>query len=129
MTQVQDKQDVWSEVVIKLIQLTQDGLLEWESAVPPTTTEDELIDSAYITEYADRHLRIYERRYKRPSGPIGIAFFPEGSGWASEIVLEFVGSHGESLWRFPQTRISRDLLRAIQYKVAGVKEFLDVILS
>ena len=49
---------------------------------------------------------------------------PTGPYWESNVKLEFIDERGLMLWAFPQVSVLWDLLSAVQYQVAGVKDFM-----
>ena len=112
------------EIVDKLIELTQHNQLIWESSEPPynLTGPDVRIDLVYTTDYLDRCIRIYQKGYK--SYIDDVQFF-----WDSRIIFEFIDSSGNSLWQFPQTSNTYDLLNSIQYQSSKVGDFYTQILG
>ena len=132
-----DKKDRFVEAVAKLIELTQDGTIEWESA--ELHREDIKVESVFTAIYKDKLLRICKYRYKPKtpdprftiSGSTTTMFYgrEETPSWETSITLEFIDGYGLRLWKFPYTNALYDLLSAIQYSVAGVDEFLDELIN
>ena len=132
-----EKQSKFVEAVARLIKLTQDGELMWESSKPSAELERDGIkdESVFISRYKDRILRLYKYSY-RVDEPglfdISTSFFPikvKYPYWASSVTLEFIDDNGFSLWKFPFTNALNDLFQAVQYQFAGVDEFLDKLLN
>ncbi|MDQ1638228.1 MAG: hypothetical protein QOF62_1567 [Pyrinomonadaceae bacterium] len=128
----------WIDAVGKLLQLTQQGSLKWEPVKPPAHLNAELnnsrVDVVYETNYKDRTLRLYEKRYKvdkpNPSFSLGVRFDQqEYPYWTSRAVLELLDENELSPWAFPNSQILNDLLEAVRYQVSGVKDFLNEILA
>ena len=120
----------WIDVISGLIELTQDGELVWEAGQPLKTIgqdSSERIESVFISNYKGKKLRIYKRTYQ--SYQISSNLGPKGAYITDEVVLEVIADNGLTLWTFPKVHIIRDLLRAVQYEVAGVEELLDEILK
>lgn len=121
------------EVVVKLIELTQDGGLVWHLGNIKELSE-ERIESVFETRYKGRPLRLVERTSSDPSR----ALFQMPLLHPS-ITLEIVSDYSldlstrttrMTLWTFPVTgQLIRDLLNAVKYQVAGVKSFFEDILS
>jgi len=133
----------WIDVIAKLIKITQEGRLRWRVATDDfSVVSRNEKEAAFITQYKENILRISRLNYKVEdpgSGPLSA--FTSGASlassvwvqrkypyWTSSIILEFVDSKGQSLWRFPDTNALNDLYSSVQYQVAGVSEFLDDIL-
>jgi len=126
------------EAILNLIQLTQTGVIQWESAKPwGDLKDDECIRyvSVMCCDYTDRMLRLYvERKRIDKPGADSVAltyFYGERTFpfWEERPVLEITNGEGQSLWRFPNKSAVRDLLKAAKYQVAGVKEILDSLTS
>lgn len=133
----------WIDAVGKLLQLTQEGKLEWKPKDPPSYLNLQLdlkrVDVVYEAGYNKRKLRLYQLAYKveKPRdtpGTINIRTFfnqsePEYPYWTKRTVLELLDQSGFGAWTFPETEFLDDLLAAVRYQAAGVKQFLDEILA
>ncbi len=132
----------WIDAVGKLLQLTQDGHLEWEPRDPPAylnlQPDRKRVEVVYEAHYKDRTLRLYQFSYKveKPRASLSAlrdlgAYFdqPDYPYWTSKTVLELLDTSGFGAWTFPETEAIDHLLIAVSYQVAGVKEFLDEILA
>ena len=132
-----EKKNKWIDVIGKLLQLTQKGTLKWEPVKPPSylngETNDSRVEVVYETEYKERTLRLYEKRYKvqKPTGYFVISGLDqrEYPYWSSKTVLELLDENGLSPWAFPQSLVLDNLLDAVRYQVSGVKNFLDEVLA
>jgi len=134
------EQDKWIEAIAKIIKLTQEKRLEWESLEPSTVPKkdpNDKIDSVYMAGYKDKTLLIYRRTYDKrtlASTLAAISGATAGLGRKEQritsIVLELVDDRSfHPFWTFPSEGILADLLSAIKYQVSGVGDFLDDILS
>jgi hypothetical protein len=130
----------WIEAVGKLLELTQDRELVWQTRNPPThlnpQSEYRRIDVVYETQFKDRTLRLYELKFKveKPNplfAATSASIFDQRQYpyWAKKTVLELLDQNGLSAWAFPDIDSIDHLLTSVQYQVAGVKEFLDEILA
>ncbi|MGB0383418.1 MAG: hypothetical protein ACPGWR_01220 [Ardenticatenaceae bacterium] len=124
--------DQWIDIVGKLIELTQEGELVWEvgAALHSIGGErEERIESVFTTTYKGKKLRLYKRTYKTYRDRHKITGVPLYDSYlASEGVLEIVHDNGMTLWTFPKLDITQHLLSSVQYRVAGVKEWIAEIL-
>jgi len=119
-----------SEVVGTLIKLTQQGKLEWNEIDPPTSFsrgKDRIIDFAYLAEYRNRKLIIYQERkqniYRDITGEIL-------TSWSNpNVVLEIIDESFKVLWTFPLLRSLDDLVYSIRFKLGGIKDFFDEVLG
>lgn len=131
----------WVEAVIQLLKLTQEGKLHWDLRPvgnQPLFEENQGFPSSAIftTTYNEKTLQLYEERYKRPKrrgtfmdywGAVPLS--DDSMVWDTRVILEFVSEKGARLWAFPDMAPLEDLLTSVQYQVAGVKDFLDDLLS
>ena len=139
-----EERNKWIDAVANMTKLTQEGQLIWTIEKLPFLTKsgpDETIDVVFRAIYKGKRLRIYKRRYKdyRPikSSPFSGSLVLQAFGvekemehyWATEVVMELVNDDGIALWTYPKVNALPDLLSAVQYQVAGVKDFLDDLLS
>lgn len=138
-----EDKNTWIDAVAKLIQLTQDGVLKWDATKPADTLKtqsDDSIDIVFLTTYKGKRLRLYKRTYTdyRPAklslaaqisrmGTLGAATEMEAYR-ETEFIMD-LSSDGPARWSFPKVGPLRDLYSAVQYQVAGVKEFLSDLLS
>ena len=114
------------EVVVKLIELTQDEGLVWQVGDLKELPE-ERIESVFQTRYKGKNLRLVERSH---------ALFTEpfiGSSTTLEMVSDYTlpnQSQRLNLWTFPVRRqLLRDLLNAVKYQVSGAKSFFEDVLN
>lgn len=133
-----DKKDKNIEAIAKIISLTRDDKLAWQSVDPSEVSNqntEDIIGSVFVTQYKDKILRVYLRKYKGPSGgAFSLLFSPQESKsremrWYSEVVLELINNTGLSLWIFPKEDILKDLLTVIKYKVSGADDLINSLLS
>ena len=134
-----EEENKWIEAISKLIKLTQKGKLEWIQAenqyVPELKTENEKIYSVFHCYYKGKNLRISKRTYLstvynlKSAVQVGLGLRKKETEWVTKVFLEMIDMAGKALWTFPDEEILNDLLAAVEYQVAGVKEFLTDILS
>lgn len=124
----------WIDAVAKLIKLTQEGKLNWAVDEPPASFSkrpNSRVDVVFQTTYGDKRLRLYERRYQEDT--IDFDEFEmrpvQKVEWRKDVILEFTDDAGNSLWAFPFIEALNDLVAAVQYQVAGVKDFLAELLT
>ena len=133
----------WIDAVGKLLQLTQGRRLEWEPRNPPAyfnlERERKRVEVVYEAEYKEKRLRLYQVSYKVDK-PKSLDVLKELGAylghtetqypyWTKKTVLELLDLSGFGAWTFPETEVLGDLFTAVQYQVAGVREFLDEILA
>jgi hypothetical protein len=124
----------WVDAVAKLIQLTQEGELKWTIDEPPTffsKRPNARVEVVFVAKYGEKSLRLYERRFQEE-----FIDFDESEmrpvpkvEWRKAVVLEFIDANGNGLWAFPSVEALNDLMSAVQYQVAGVKDFLTELLA
>jgi hypothetical protein len=129
-----NERNKWIDAVAKLIELTQDGELVWEAQEPPFSFSKRPNFSAevvFVCKYGEKNLRLYEKRIHEE-----VDDFDEFEmrpftkiEWKRIIVLEFVDANANSLWAFPKVEALKDLFSAVQFQVAGVKDFLAELLA
>jgi hypothetical protein len=132
----------WIDAVGKLLQLTQDGALDWKPKDPPSylnlQPDRKRVEVVYEAQYKDRRLRLYQFSYKveKPRSSLGAfkelsAYLerPDYPYWTRKTVLELLDQSGFGAWTFPETEVLDDLLAAVRYQAAGVTQFLDDILA
>ena len=118
---MQEKQDnKWISLIAKLLQLTQNGEIEWKTVSPPKDNLpiDERVALVYEADYLEQGLRIYEFEYKYWADE-------EHFEWSNGIRLEFTDRLGRSLYSVSDIHGLWDLLRAIKYQSANIDAFLE----
>jgi hypothetical protein len=127
------------ESITKIIKLTQENKMKWESSSPDNERiikddDSYAMGSVYKSNYKEKHLRIYKRRFKvnepnYATSVSGLDIFgtKKYPYWDVTIILEITDYQGNSLWKFPYASSLEDLFSAIEYQVADVKGFLDNI--
>jgi hypothetical protein len=124
----------WVDAVAKLIQLTQEGELKWTIDEPPTLFSkrpNTRVEVVFVAKYGEKSLRLYERRFQEEFidfDEFEMRPVPKVE-WRKVVVLEFIDDNGNGLWAFPSVEALNDLMSAVQYQVAGVKDFLTELLA
>jgi hypothetical protein len=117
--------DKITKAVIRLNELTQKGSVKWrKDRLPEMIAKRDYSDIAFVTEYEGERLRVYTRRYKVPGYEVNF----EGE-WAVRPVLEVIDEAGKTLYEFPSTPATRDLINTVQYQVSGVGSLIDKLAS
>jgi hypothetical protein len=143
---MEEKFDRELEAILKIIKLTQEGLIKWNSAKPwGDLVENEATRyvNVFYCDFEGKRLRIFTEK-NLIDKPLGYPAHLEEmtrmaqgflSGnktypyWKDNLFLEITNPNGQSLWRFPYKSATIDLLNAVKYSAAGVKDFLDILIS
>jgi len=112
----------WVEAIARLTALTQEGALKWETR--PPTGERTVVDASYYTTHKDRRLRLEKRMVTEED-----EYSFRRQVRMERLFLEFVDDNDNSLWAFPRVDALEDLYNAVRFQTAGVKDFLDDLLS
>ncbi len=113
-------------VIIKLIQETQKGKMNWaahsiKNIMLPT--EGDVIDNVYVAKYLDKKMRIFRYSYKSYSEDFDTFYI------TSSVKLQLLGLNDIPDWEFPYDNTLDDLYDTVRFKVAGVKNFIDEVLG
>ena len=116
-----DESNKWIDAVAKLIQLTQEGTLQWSidrNASGLSKTPDDKIDFVYSAVYHNRKMRVFKRVFKdvrRAQRTLEDMFSIKGvlgadleNFWNSEVVLELLTDEGWAVGSFPKVDILAD---------------------
>ena len=115
--------DQWTRAVQKLVQLTEDGKLNWNDSQFPASLREEVLGNAiYGAIVEGRWVAAYEYRYKSYSDI-------DTWDWCDEVAIEFVKHNGDLEWRWPTVPYRVQLLDAIRAKVCGAHDFLKHFLE
>ncbi|MDP2885956.1 MAG: hypothetical protein Q8P51_13150 [Ignavibacteria bacterium] len=131
------------DLVVRLIELTQQNSLTWQSGEARASLnrdEDLIVESYFTAKYKEKIFAIYRVQFKikteLPYAPSSLTamylsglFGKKTPQWETRIFLELVDDRGKHLWTFPDVSGLHDLLEAVKYQVAGVKDLLDDILG
>ncbi|RWX57206.1 hypothetical protein [Photobacterium chitinilyticum] len=111
------------ELVDHLIELTQEKTITWlrEEAPSSLMINGSKVKHVYTTEYNNKNLRIYEELYKYYTDE-------DEYHWQNRTIIDFVDGE-DSIFEFPQTSNSWDLLKAIQYRDVDIDGFMNDILK
>lgn len=124
----------WVDAVAKLIKLTQEGELKWTIDDPPShfsKRPNARVEVVFVAKYGEKRLRLYEKRFQEEFvdfDEFEMRAVPKVE-WRKTANLEFIDENGNSLWGFPSVEALNDLISAVQYQVAGVKDFLTELLA
>lgn len=130
---VSDTNERFVEAVAKLLQLTQQRAIRWDPATAADVglvaipDPDAPFRNVFLTKHLDRKLRLYEKlTEERTIADILGAKKPLRT-W--KVYLELSDVTGKGWWPFPRTESTADLMRAVQYQVSGVDEFVDSLMK
>ena len=121
--------DKWIEIIAKLTKLTQNNILKWQISEVPDALKgfkDVRIDVVYLSIYKGKRLRIYEKKKKET---IVVGFNRFETSWEMYTVLDFTDDSDISLWAFPQVEGLHNLINAVRFQEAGVKDFLKDLME
>jgi hypothetical protein len=130
------------QAMLKLIELTQTGIIEWEVSKPwgdLKENDDTQYSSVFVATYAAKKLRLFRRsrRIDRPSmydiaSAVAVNLFDREKKypyWQTDVVLQVTDNSGASLWEFPNKSALHDLLAAVRKQASGVDELIDDLLG
>lgn len=116
-----------TQLVIKLIRLTNSEKIHWEIKKPPrsiTTGSDDVIPIYYEAKYKDKYVAIYPQRYQE------FSIDTESFYWCERIVFAVLDIEDHVLWEitdyFPALK---DLLDTVREKSVGIDNLLDDLLD
>ncbi len=113
----------WDSAIEKLIALTKDGELRWESNSDfRARGDDEISGVAFEAEVKGRRILVYEYQYRHYTDV-------DEWDWATSIAIEFVDAHDNLEYSW-QGRLGnrRQLLDAIRFQAANISDFLEEFL-
>jgi len=132
--------------VAKLIELTQDGKLHWQSCEPRPSLRKKSgisVDIAYLSKdkFDDKLLYLYSFTKSNPK----YSLFPDASNkfeltispfgnvyndmFVTETILEIVDANLAALWTFSGISGLSDLYDAVRYQASGVNSVIDIVLG
>jgi|ERR1700686_748407 len=123
----------WIDATAKLIELTQEGTLKWAAEEPPewfSKRPNQRVEVVFETDFKGKLLRLYEKGFQQEE--VDINFYGQAEPtveWRTKVVLEFIDNNGNTLWSFPYVSALNDLMSAVKFQAAGVKDFLREILG
>lgn len=109
------------DAVAKLTALTQEGKLQW--SVDSFSDDSSIVGPTYRAEHKGQLLRLQNRRVSVNED------FSRRRRAGTEYFLDFVDEKDNSLWTFPHIDAVEHLYGAVRYQTAGVKNYLDDLLS
>lgn len=119
-------QNKWVELVSKLNEQTQDGIIAW---VPDGATSDPMIRYSHVIEaykasYKDKGFRLI--KISPQTLRFGGVFEPQVK---STFQLEIIDQDGKTLWKVPEVVGLKDLFESIKYQLSNVKQLIDDFLT
>ena len=123
-----EKIDKWTDAILQITNLTRSGKLVWGAISPNISMKrdpEDRVEVAFETVYKEKKLVLFRRAREMSSmlSPFN------NQRWERETVLALADEFNQVQWAFPATDASEGLLSAVQYKMAGVREFVDAVLA
>ncbi len=111
------------KLVDTLIELTQEKKITWVRSDTPNSilVNGNQIKNVYLTEFKGKNLRVYDELYK---------YFTDEDVFhmQSRTIIGFVDGD-DSIFDFPETSNSWDLLKSIQYRDVDIDGFMNDLLN
>lgn len=113
-----------TEIVDKLIELTQHRTLVWSSDDPPGHLRgpDVRVEAIYSAKHIGRNLRLYKRTSRAYIDDVQYY-------WEDSVVLEIVDDLEVVLAELPETPNAKELLKAVQFQNPAVGGFYAELLG
>jgi hypothetical protein len=120
---VRSEADQWIDAVAKLIELTQNGEMQWRVGGRRTPSSGEPTTPAYYANYG-KHTYMLEERFVKAPRPTGMDQFLRAFGSGAQkdrydVNLDLVDENGLSLYRVPNISPVSDLFDIVQKQTAG----------
>jgi hypothetical protein len=135
-TEVRSERDLWLEAVINMIELTQNGEIQWRAGRELLQGQGEPATPPYYADYKTQTYRL-EKRWIPASLPTTaeqiIRRFQPLSGTRKRssgqyvVSLDVVDAHGLSLFAIPYVNPLWDLLTAVQKQTAADNALKDLL--
>ena len=122
----------WIDAIARLIELTQNGELDWSVGGRTTPGRGEPITPPYFAHYKNHRYKLEELWVKSPPPALSRMllpswFRPTSGGDYHIITLDLVDLHGRSLYSVPYVSPMWDLLRIVQKKTAAEDALNDLL--
>jgi len=104
----------WVEALARLTWKTMDGEIKWQTTSPKDVLA-EGADKAFETTFRGQRIRAFERRHLLNT-------------ILDRVVIEFLDTSGNAVYRPPVLDGAKDLFSAIQHQTKPVGEFIDALL-
>lgn len=118
-------QEKWVEALARLTRKTQEGEIKWQSIpasqmlIGPSTD----VDKAFETTFREQRIRAYHTH--RHQTLLHSILLGRPRDW---IVIEFLDTSGNPVYRPPVLDGAKDLFFAIEHQAAPVGDFIDALL-
>lgn len=114
--------DQTTKLLVKLNKITAENEITWEAIDAPrglTDANEDVIHIMYWTDYKEKKLAIYLRKYKH--------FYDEFDyHWSEGIVFSIVNENFKTLWDYyEQTQALRDLYESVAKQASGFDDLFD----
>lgn len=122
--------DRWLDAVIRMIELTQSGDIEWTVGGKSAPGEGRLTTPPYYTEYRGKTYKLEERliEAQRPTTmPQFLRAFGSSERDYRVVNLDLVGPNGLSLYSVPDVSALGDLLDTVQKQTAADDALHDLL--
>jgi hypothetical protein len=125
------ERDQWIDAVARLIELTQNGQMEWSVGERTTPGEGRLTTPPYYATYKKHTYKLEERWVEAiPPSPMQqlLRYFATVSERDRHVVkLDVVDAQGRSLYSVPHVGPLWDLLDVVQKQTAGDEALHDLL--
>lgn len=129
MTDVKGK---FEKMVSKLAQITQDGILKWETVdTSDYFGENETINAVYASQYEGKKLILSKKAYLRPVSPNMFSTLT-GSTTVKDYHAElsvYDEKTGKINFVFPHYELTEELYSSASYQTAGIDELAKSLLG
>ena len=126
-----NERDKWTDAVIRMIELTQSGELQWHVGRKASPGKGELTTPPYYATYKNRRYKLEERWVEAPRLTAmeqlieGLSMIPRRDHRA--VTLDLVNDNDLSLFSVPSVGPLRDLLKAVQKQTAADDALHDLL--
>lgn len=126
------ERDQWTEAVIRMIELTQSGEIQWRVGRKAAPGRGELTTPPYYADYKNRHYKLEERWIEAPRPTTMEQFLERFSAVAPRrdrhvVNLDLVNVNDLSLYSVPDVSPLWDLLKAVQKQTAADDALRDLL--
>ena len=119
------------QFIAKLVQLTQDKRLRWESAPRPNQSEEAPSAAAFTASIEGKNLRLYKVKREVVADFLSGMFGPRDAPrrriiWTA--ILEILDEFGQATFTFERTTGLNDLYESASYSASRVDDLMDSVL-
>jgi hypothetical protein len=127
-----EKPDKSVQFIAKLVQLTQDKKIEWDSVSSPRTPGDKVVRAEFVTTVDGTKLRTFETTKEvQLDFPATVFFTTHDAPKTRSVrvpILEVLDEQGRVTYTFESKTGLSDLYEAAAYSASKVDDLMDAIL-